>query len=34
MQYFSRAIGIILSVVVWLAPASAQERTKICFTLD
>lgn len=34
MQYFSRAIGIILSVVVWLAPASAQERTKIRFTLD
>ena len=34
MQYFSRAIGIILSVVILLAPASAQEKTKIRFTLD
>ena len=34
MQYFSRAIGIILSVVVLLAPAIAQEKTKIRFTLD
>jgi NitT/TauT family transport system substrate-binding protein len=34
MRYFSRAIGIIFSVIVLLAPASAQETTKIRFTLD
>ena len=34
MQHFARAIGIILSVVLLVAPASAQDKTKIRFTLD
>lgn len=34
MRYFSRAFVIVLSVFALLAPASAQEKTKIRFTLD
>jgi NitT/TauT family transport system substrate-binding protein len=34
MQYSIRAIGILLSLIFCLAPAAAQDQTKIRFTLD